>query len=145
MRPLRYVAGVCAALLMTSCDQLGNPPRRSRTEAHPWQSGVLQLVTRTESIAVSRVQLLLAEHAGEEILGEPAPRDPEGVATLVSVVARVSPAIPPGTRLTIATTFRARDGSSVVRRWYGQPGDPTWLGLFYLPEAPVAAVTTLAQ
>lgn len=131
--------------LLAGCESLGNPPRRSRTAPTPWSRGGLTLITQTETVSMRASNVLIAEHAGETMTVEPNPRETDQVATVVQVEARLARRVALSGTLALRTAFRARDGSTLTRDWYASVGEPKWVALFYLPDAPVAAVTSLTR
>ncbi len=141
----RLPAWLAAGALLTltaGCDQLGNPPlEEGRTGAELWQSPIVDLGTRTETVPAARSDELFRSVPGGAV--HHLERPLAGVATLVVVEPRWRRPVPPGL-VPLVTELVLADGTVVRKRWAAPSTARTWFAVFALPSPPRQAFTALS-
>lgn len=140
---MRRLAVLAAALAALGCDRLGNPPpQEGTTAAVAWQSPVVTLVTRTETVPAAHFGEVLRSlpPGGIHHLERPAGR---GVVTVVRVEPRWQRPVRPGV-VPLVTELQLVDGTVVHRRWVAPASGRRWYAVMALPSLPSTAVTWLA-
>jgi hypothetical protein len=137
------LVGLCL-VLSAGCDELGNPVGHGGpTPSLVWESEVVNLTTRTETVPAERAAELAARVPADLLFHAERP-SPSGYATLVTVTPQWkrqprAPLVP------LVTELRLRDGSVVQTAWSAPVSVPSWHAFLAPASTPVAAATALAQ
>lgn len=138
---LRCALGIALTVwisALASCDPLGNPPRFDRTPAATTDLGPVRLITRTETVPVTRSGELLAR-----IEGRPHRAEPLTTPFLTLVVVDVDP---PGAAMTHRVNLMTEiaSASGVERHRWSAPGAARpFVAVFATRSPPCAARTFL--
>ena len=130
------------ALLLSGCDQLGNPPQYT-TGPTSWKDQHGHLVTTTRSFKNEKTIRRVLEDGIEDLDYADPSLGPSEALTIVVVHPRALRPTRQRQR-TLVTIFKLEGRRPITRKWNVPASSRRWTAAFSLPEPPLDAVSSVA-